>query len=161
MRPRVSANERYLLGGALAWIVPRTLLCGARACGARAQSNTMSPLLFFLTLGAADVDWLVATPRATSSVTKQCWPEYATPTSGTPCGLELANGLTSRRFIMSLDGEPMPFGTIDWLINATVEHGGLRSMYRAVTSEAQVRICLLYTSPSPRDRQKSRMPSSA
>ena len=24
-----------------------------------------------------------------------------------------------------------------------------------------VRICLLYTSPSPRDRQKSRMPSSA
>ena len=26
---------------------------------------------------------------------------------------------------------------------------------------AKVRICLLYTSPSPRDRQKSRMPSSA
>ena len=25
----------------------------------------------------------------------------------------------------------------------------------------QLRICLLYTSPSPRDRQKSRMPSSA
>ena len=28
-------------------------------------------------------------------------------------------------------------------------------------SGAQERICLLYTSPSPRDRQKSRMPSSA
>ena len=27
--------------------------------------------------------------------------------------------------------------------------------------EAVLRICLLYTSPSPRDRQKSRMPSSA
>ena len=27
--------------------------------------------------------------------------------------------------------------------------------------EAQYRLCLLYTSPSPRDRQKSRMPSSA
>ena len=26
---------------------------------------------------------------------------------------------------------------------------------------AQVVVCLLYTSPSPRDRQKSRMPSSA
>ena len=25
----------------------------------------------------------------------------------------------------------------------------------------QIQICLLYTSPSPRDRQKSRMPSSA
>ena len=27
--------------------------------------------------------------------------------------------------------------------------------------DEQVRACLLYTSPSPRDRQKSRMPSSA
>ena len=28
-------------------------------------------------------------------------------------------------------------------------------------SDAEFRFCLLYTSPSPRDRQKSRMPSSA
>ena len=27
--------------------------------------------------------------------------------------------------------------------------------------DGQVKVCLLYTSPSPRDRQKSRMPSSA
>ena len=27
--------------------------------------------------------------------------------------------------------------------------------------KAEVSVCLLYTSPSPRDRQKSRMPSSA
>ena len=26
---------------------------------------------------------------------------------------------------------------------------------------ASIKVCLLYTSPSPRDRQKSRMPSSA
>ena len=30
-----------------------------------------------------------------------------------------------------------------------------------VSVRANVRTCLLYTSPSPRDRQKSRMPSSA
>ena len=30
-----------------------------------------------------------------------------------------------------------------------------------VTMHALIMICLLYTSPSPRDRQKSRMPSSA
>ena len=30
-----------------------------------------------------------------------------------------------------------------------------------MSSERLERICLLYTSPSPRDRQKSRMPSSA
>ena len=42
------------------------------------------------------------------------------------------------------------------------------SLYRAQWSEAvalrqafQLHDCLLYTSPSPRDRQKSRMPSSA
>ena len=29
------------------------------------------------------------------------------------------------------------------------------------TKKRQTKICLLYTSPSPRDRQKSRMPSSA
>ena len=34
------------------------------------------------------------------------------------------------------------------------------SAYNAARS-ARVHICLLYTSPSPRDRQKSRMPSSA
>ena len=29
------------------------------------------------------------------------------------------------------------------------------------TAIANAKLCLLYTSPSPRDRQKSRMPSSA
>ena len=33
--------------------------------------------------------------------------------------------------------------------------------YRADTFGADIKDCLLYTSPSPRDRQKSRMPSSA
>ena len=31
----------------------------------------------------------------------------------------------------------------------------------AILDKAQAHVCLLYTSPSPRDRQKSRMPSSA
>ena len=33
--------------------------------------------------------------------------------------------------------------------------------YNFTTPEFNVNVCLLYTSPSPRDRQKSRMPSSA
>ena len=41
------------------------------------------------------------------------------------------------------------------LIGALVV-GLIISIFQAVTQ-----ICLLYTSPSPRDRQKSRMPSSA
>ena len=31
----------------------------------------------------------------------------------------------------------------------------------SLTTDQVIRYCLLYTSPSPRDRQKSRMPSSA
>ena len=38
------------------------------------------------------------------------------------------------------------------------EDVGLATVYRVLT---QFETCLLYTSPSPRDRQKSRMPSSA
>ena len=39
-----------------------------------------------------------------------------------------------------------------------IERGDIKSLLR---NEARVYACLLYTSPSPRDRQKSRMPSSA
>ena len=37
----------------------------------------------------------------------------------------------------------------------------LKSAFRLVNLVAPSMVCLLYTSPSPRDRQKSRMPSSA
>ena len=33
--------------------------------------------------------------------------------------------------------------------------------YEEAMEKIEAKICLLYTSPSPRDRQKSRMPSSA
>ena len=37
----------------------------------------------------------------------------------------------------------------------------LLSMYEGISISELLKSCLLYTSPSPRDRQKSRMPSSA
>ena len=37
----------------------------------------------------------------------------------------------------------------------------VRSLADKYLKEGNLRRCLLYTSPSPRDRQKSRMPSSA
>ena len=43
--------------------------------------------------------------------------------------------------------------------NAPVNREGSKLMCTSITE--QYRYCLLYTSPSPRDRQKSRMPSSA
>ena len=44
--------------------------------------------------------------------------------------------------------------------NATAGHNPLYESVRE-PEDAVYQICLLYTSPSPRDRQKSRMPSSA
>ena len=58
---------------------------------------------------------------------------------------------------------------IDWLQNYFVENDGFRVTNEllmwlgmgALKTVVVPLICLLYTSPSPRDRQKSRMPSSA
>ena len=43
------------------------------------------------------------------------------------------------------------------IIKAAEAHKSIREFIR----EQSINCCLLYTSPSPRDRQKSRMPSSA
>ena len=56
---------------------------------------------------------------------------------------------------MDTSGEHIPVA----LLLSTVVHSDLG--VRHTTVEARLGVCLLYTSPSPRDRQKSRMPSSA
>ena len=49
------------------------------------------------------------------------------------------------------------------LVNAGIQYVGIRDLYMWDWNNDDARYwdCLLYTSPSPRDRQKSRMPSSA
>ena len=42
-----------------------------------------------------------------------------------------------------------------------VSHVGVLALAQVVVADRLPGVCLLYTSPSPRDRQKSRMPSSA
>ena len=62
--------------------------------------------------------------------------------------------------IAILDDEPQ----IRKLLAEALTEAGFRTAQfsRATEFEAALRnLCLLYTSPSPRDRQKSRMPSSA
>ena len=69
--------------------------------------------------------------------------------------------------VMTLVGPITVAETYPFIVSATVIYGRgcvksllLRSR-RRIRSEDGRLICLLYTSPSPRDRQKSRMPSSA
>ena len=54
-------------------------------------------------------------------------------------------------------GQPMEHVLRSWAIATRLgEHMGIET-----ENAAALYYCLLYTSPSPRDRQKSRMPSSA
>ena len=48
-------------------------------------------------------------------------------------------------------------------VNKKITQDGTKysKLLSVLTSEARSRICLLYTSPSPRDKRQSRMPSSA
>ena len=69
-------------------------------------------------------------------------------------GPTLTRGLSA-----DLDGEPCPPQLIRWL--ATLDND-LLSLLEAIAEEGEgAWLCLLYTSPSPRDRTRSRMPSSA
>ena len=75
-------------------------------------------------------------------------------------GRRNAARLLLRRNELFFDNLPAPFDGFTILhisdLHVELSAGAMQSM-----CEQLQRICLLYTSPSPRDRQKSRMPSSA
>ena len=56
--------------------------------------------------------------------------------------------------------EAVPLGSVPWWQLRQTEQWQSRNLINGQHSKNHF-ICLLYTSPSPRDRQKSRMPSSA
>ena len=61
--------------------------------------------------------------------------------------------------LIALDDAEIKYSTVqNWYPGDKDGKGGI---YNFVTKRGLCKGCLLYTSPSPRDRQKSRMPSSA
>ena len=67
-----------------------------------------------------------------------------------------------KRVLIITDPFVVQSGMVD-LITAPLNSAGIEyDIFCDVVPDAPLnKICLLYTSPSPRDRQKSRMPSSA
>ena len=72
----------------------------------------------------------------------------------------------THRILLSVKGHPYErqafydiFDNMDYLDWTLVEQPASQALFNV--KQAEVYDCLLYTSPSPRDRQKSRMPSSA
>ena len=75
---------------------------------------------------------------------------------------QLKGGLASAVLLDSKGGGTGK--TFDWEVGGEVQQKVPFILAGGLTPENvsdAVRLCLLYTSPSPRDRQKSRMPSSA
>ena len=68
------------------------------------------------------------------------------------CGYTLMVGYASLVFV-AVESDYFP------RLSAIVDQH--ERMVRTVNQQVEICVCLLYTSPSPRDRQKSRMPSSA
>ena len=77
--------------------------------------------------------------------------------------LVLYNGVVfenTTAVIASTSGNDDPIGNDSWKFDGVHRIEDYYSLQYAV-EETLNNTCLLYTSPSPRDRQKSRMPSSA
>ena len=63
-----------------------------------------------------------------------------------------------RRVLLKLSGEAFGAGSLG--VNPDVI-GTIAKEIAVAAREVEIAICLLYTSPSPRDKRQSRMPSSA
>ena len=86
-----------------------------------------------LTMARAD-DWLIKKVTSPTTINdKACWNNYGQQL----CGIEMSNKLLSKRFVITKQGT---FGSIDFILNATHKHGGIQSMFRAITPEAHVTI---------------------
>ena len=68
--------------------------------------------------------------------------------------------LKGNEYTITFDADGGVFGEQDSEITVAVDKHTATRKYQMHTA-SDVSLCLLYTSPSPRDRQKSRMPSSA
>ena len=77
---------------------------------------------------------------------------HFTGTGGSPDFTFIADG------IIDGTGKVIPYSAVK---STKVKRKGHESILTLETKENGTKTCLLYTSPSPRDRQKSRMPSSA
>ena len=96
-------------------------------------------------------------------------PTWTTPTTGTITGSGTADKVTKFTSATAIGDGPITFATNDSTFAGNIIiHNSSNAPYidfvesgATTDSKARITICLLYTSPSPRDRQKSRMPSSA
>ena len=86
------------------------------------------------------------------------WAPFGSDTSGQYTPLYLPVRASEKRYVQHAQAAPIP--QLRGLRPAPQPSYASQS-YRDYQVETPIYDCLLYTSPSPRDRQKARMPSSA
>ena len=126
------------------------------ALGAPALSNFFKIELDFATIGAEPKDFFpVDLEAASAGVYEQEKNANDLSQWFTSCGL-MDQGDKERYELLA--NEAMLPGTS---MSVAQEIGSRQGIRERFATQRQYTDCLLYTSPSPRDRQKSRMPSSA
>ena len=104
-------------------------------------------------LGGQGQEFASAAPTvsAPSAFPREFSPSYAIAFRKTP-------QLTAQRVLRAYDGLAK-YGPVTY--EAVHGHAMLQSFVEKDQGRGGIKCCLLYTSPSPRDRTRSRMPSSA
>ena len=137
----------------------------------KSSSDQPSPVYVFVVLSLAAFLLLFTVwrrPRAqyntevTIRATEMIGSEIASDEELLAMSAELREGLLSPESVLqSLENAGMVRGDAwpEMLAIASEISGRMRASY--FSRENQAYICLLYTSPSPRDKRQSRMPSSA
>ena len=75
--------------------------------------------------------------------------------------VDFANGILTIKNALAVIPQQGQIGFAPWATVISLDHPDIALDIKHVIYSVEVQPCLLYTSPSPRDRTRSRMPSSA
>ena len=92
--------------------------------------------------------------------------EYAAGITGAEVAADISKSLSKAAFSCSVNGEHRDLSRAidsdsDFAIHTIKDDAQALELIRHDCAHIMARACLLYTSPSPRDKRQSRMPSSA
>ena len=125
--------------------------------------------LWLLTMVAPGAIWLILIRYLPMFGIVMAFLDYRLPTRKMPFPINLLHsdwvGLDNFQFLFTSDALTMIRNTLGynivWIALGLVLAVALAIMMSELTKKFLAKTCLLYTSPSPRDRTRSRMPSSA
>ena len=97
-----------------------------------------------------------------SEITLEVWHSFAAESQEEATFLDAIEQFENFNPHITIEVTGVPFGDIDQLYLTAAQGGEAPDLVRLSSDQlGEIGDCLLYTSPSPRDKRQSRMPSSA